>query len=183
MGSHPLIFSEEVGRKRRIYLGDRNRFQASSVYQQSPRQQQCTMFELETHNASLIGSDHVFVTLSDRNGQLAGRKWSFQERKVIYSCRISLSKRCYIYKPVWCEEGDVGLWVCEHEKKNISPLQRNIIHFTLRNIGVPPQSTKTFATEQLGQSRTLFGPSTEKHPLCLWGLSICKKWAARRFQS
>ena len=42
--------------------------------QRSPRQQQCTMFELETHNASLIGSDHVFATLSDRNGQLAGRK-------------------------------------------------------------------------------------------------------------
>ena len=74
MGSHPLTLSEEVGRKRRIYLGDRNRFQVSSVYQQSPRQQQCTMFELETHNGSLTGSDHVFVTLSDQNGHLAGRK-------------------------------------------------------------------------------------------------------------
>ena len=74
MGSHPLTLSGEVGRIRRIYLSDRARFQASSVYQRSPRQQQCTMFELETHNASLIEFDHVFVTLCDQNGHLAGRK-------------------------------------------------------------------------------------------------------------
>ena len=22
-----------------------------------------------------------------------------------------------LYKPVWCEEGDDGLWVCEHENE------------------------------------------------------------------
>ena len=82
MGSHPLTLSEEVGRKRRIYLGDCNRFQASSVYQQSPRQQQCTMFELETHNASLIESDHAFATLSDQNDHLAGLSDPFKKEKL-----------------------------------------------------------------------------------------------------
>lgn len=77
------------------------------------------MFELETHNASLIEFDHVFVTLCDQNGHLAGRKWSFQEIKKSYSQLQNKpeQKMLHIYKPVWYEEGDDGLWVCEHENK------------------------------------------------------------------
>ena len=40
------------------------------------------MFELETHNASLIGSDHAFATLSDQNGHLAGLSDPFKKEKL-----------------------------------------------------------------------------------------------------